>query len=807
MGSPETPSHIALSRNLGLFTITLIGVGAMIGAGIFVLTGIAAGVAGPALLLVYLLNGLVTTLTAMAYAELGSCFPEAGGGYLWVKEGIGGTAGFLSGWMSWFAHVVACSFYAIGFATFVVELAHLAGLDVGDRQTLIKVLLVIIVLAFTAINVRGASETGTVGNIITIAKVGILGLFAIFGLLALQRIPAWPRAFTTDFLPNGLGGVVRAMGLTFIAFEGYEIIAQTGEEARDPKRTIPRAIFLSIAVSVAIYLIIGFVALGAVQAPGGQPSWRFLGQLGELGMAAAAQQFLPYGNLLLLIGGVLSTMSALNATIYSSSRVSFAMGRDRNLPERLGQIHPRFHTPAPAIVASSAIIILMGVALPIEKVASAADIMFLLLFLLVNASLIALRSRRPELDRGYRVPLFPWLTLLAIGCNLGLAVYLFTYSPLAWGIAISWLALGLALYWGVFARREAMARPRVVIHEEVLVQRDYSVLMPLENTAQAQLLADLGMALARDRGGEVLALHVVRVPQQLSLSDGRLFLKAGHSVLDTVIATGQQANVPVHTMIRLGRDIAPAIRLTAVEQRCDLLLFGWPGATSAAAQRFGSVIDPLVADPPSDVAVARLRQRELPQRILLPTAGGPHTALALRVATALAKAAPRGAGTVTLLYVARAGDGPAAAARWWAQVAPLVEQIDAPIGTMVVHSTDVTAAILQAAVEFDAVVLGATREPLFERVLFGTIPELVAARCARTVIMVKSPLHPLASSVRRIARMLSGAPATAPASLSPAAATVELPPMAPTSLSPAGQTVESSSVDGALSQEHKEEPG
>ena len=109
MESTTTPSHITLSRNLGLYTITLIGVGAMIGAGIFVLTGIAAGVAGPALLLAYLLNGLVTTLTAMAYA---SCFPEAGGGYLWVKEGMGGTAGFLSGWMSWFAHVVACSFYA-----------------------------------------------------------------------------------------------------------------------------------------------------------------------------------------------------------------------------------------------------------------------------------------------------------------------------------------------------------------------------------------------------------------------------------------------------------------------------------------------------------------------------------------------------------------------------------------------------------------------------------------------------------------------------------------------------------------------
>jgi amino acid transporter len=107
--------EITLSRTLGLLDVTMIGVGAMIGAGIFVLTGIAAGEAGPALVLAFLLNGIVTTFTALSYAELGSCFPEAGGGYLWVKEGLGGTQGFLAGWMSWFAHAVACSLYGLGF--------------------------------------------------------------------------------------------------------------------------------------------------------------------------------------------------------------------------------------------------------------------------------------------------------------------------------------------------------------------------------------------------------------------------------------------------------------------------------------------------------------------------------------------------------------------------------------------------------------------------------------------------------------------------------------------------------------------
>ncbi|MFZ0549119.1 MAG: amino acid permease, partial [Candidatus Promineifilaceae bacterium] len=166
-------SEIALSRTLGLLDITMIGVGAMIGAGIFVLTGIAAGEAGPALVLAFFFNGIVTTFTALSYAELGSCFPEAGGGYLWVKEGMGGTHGFLAGWMSWFAHAVACSVYGLGFGHFAVELWRVTGLPffglAENHLALIFTLLIVGIFAY--INFRGASETGAVGNIVTIAKV------------------------------------------------------------------------------------------------------------------------------------------------------------------------------------------------------------------------------------------------------------------------------------------------------------------------------------------------------------------------------------------------------------------------------------------------------------------------------------------------------------------------------------------------------------------------------------------------------------------------------------------------------------
>ncbi|MEZ4519516.1 MAG: amino acid permease [Chloroflexota bacterium] len=178
MNNTARNEEVALSRTLGLLDITMIGVGAMIGAGIFVLTGIAAGEAGPALVLAFLLNGIVTTFTALSYAELGSAFPEAGGGYLWVKEGMGGTQGFLAGWMSWFAHAVACSLYGLGFGCFAVELISLVYPEVqAHAHALTLVFMAVIVVLFALINYRGASETGLVGNVVTIAKVVILGIF------------------------------------------------------------------------------------------------------------------------------------------------------------------------------------------------------------------------------------------------------------------------------------------------------------------------------------------------------------------------------------------------------------------------------------------------------------------------------------------------------------------------------------------------------------------------------------------------------------------------------------------------------
>jgi amino acid transporter len=233
----------------------------MIGAGIFGLTGIAAGKAGPiGLLLAFFLNGIVTSLTGLAYAELGSAIPKAGGGYIFVRTGMSRFWGFFSGWISWFGNSVASSLYAIIFAAFFVELLAKFGISFSQEVILFnlsgvqlteRIVTIVVVSIFIAINVRGASETGMVGNIITMFKIMVLmslvvvGLVVMFGgdsnwVVNFQNPAPSGSSFEGGLFPKGVGGILLAMGLTFVAFEGYEIIAQSGEELVNPERNLPR---------------------------------------------------------------------------------------------------------------------------------------------------------------------------------------------------------------------------------------------------------------------------------------------------------------------------------------------------------------------------------------------------------------------------------------------------------------------------------------------------------------------------------------------------------------------------------------
>jgi nucleotide-binding universal stress UspA family protein len=397
-------------------------------------------------------------------------------------------------------------------------------------------------------------------------------------------------------------------------------------------------------------------------------------------------------------------------------------------------------------------VVLIAVTLPVMSVASAADIMFLLLFMMVNVTAIRMRRLQPDLVRGFKIPLMPLIPILGILSQALVIVFLFRLSPQAWFTGGLWILLGLVFYAAYASRREPMKEPVKIIHQEIVSTRKYSVLIPVADELQARLLGTLAAPIAKDKDGEVFALHVVRVPKQLGISDGRFFLKLGKPILESVIAEAKALNVPVNTMIRFGRDVSQAIVDTAHERNSDLILLGWLGSTSSEGQAFGSVIDAVSKNPPCDVAMVRFREREELREILVPTGGGPNSSLALELAVMQAREYGRENGIqphITALYVARGPD---------AQLINLGERIlskatagfDYPISRLVISAPSILEGILEQAEQSNLVVLGASEEGFFEQLLFGPLPERVARECSKTVMIVKRYQGPVKSWIHRL---------------------------------------------------------
>lgn len=769
---------------MSLTDITFIGVGAMIGAGVFALTGFAAGIAGPALTVAFVLNGFVAFFIAISYAELGAAFPEAGGGYLWVKEALMDPNGFYAGWMSWFAHAVAASLYAVTFGVFFTEffvsvvfpgqLAHdFVFFGFITRHMIEKAVAVVIILGFAYINFRGAEETGTAAIIVTAIKLVILGLFVIFGVKATLQTPDWPAKFFSnpEFAPGGFAGILGAMGFTFIAFEGYEIIVQSGEEVVNPGETIPKAVFYSLIIVIPVYVLVAFAAIGGVEVtprvleianiskpPSEVFVWELLGELGELGLIRAAGQFLPYGVPLLIIAGLSATTSALNATVYSSSRVSFAMGRDRALPGQFDTIHSTKKTPYYALLFSTVLIVVMAVALPIESVAVAADIMFILLFLQVNWTVIKMRKTHPDLPRTFEIPYMPWPPLIGIALLLVLLPFLIyelgleaigigtgNEGLIALTVTVVWMGLGALVYYGFAKEKEAEKieeETPTILTEQSPANTNHQIVVPIANPESASRLMKTAISLATDRDGEILVTSVVTVPQQTPLDQGRQFVEDEREILTEVMQIAKDADIPVSGTIRIGHDVSKAILNTITQSDCDTVLMGWKGQHQSQRRDIvlGSNVDTVAQNADCDVLVKRI-DTDTDTRIesiLIPTAGGPHAEYAAEIADAIATA---NGGHIDIVHVV----DPNADESERSDATELLEETEAsidttPVETRLIEGTDVVETIAEYSEDYDLTLVGATREGLFQQLVFGSVPEQIGWRAKSTVIMAKRHL-------------------------------------------------------------------
>jgi len=754
--APET--EVTFARSLGLFDATMIGIGAMIGAGIFVLTGIAAGEAGPAALLAFALNGLVTLLTALAYAELASVYPKSGGGYAFITKAFPGPAGFASGWMLWFCYIIACALYALGFGSYFWEFIQhyfpaIANLvfSLAGHSAPALMMTAVVSIVFILVNMRGTAVTGSVENIITMAKIIILGIFIAYGLRRIFQIPDQAAASFTPFLPNGAGGVVIAMGLTFIAFEGYDLIATVAEEIKAPEKTIPRATLISLAVTVFIYLMILLVCIGAIQPSSGK-SWQFLGQYQETAIARAAQNFMPsIGVALIIFGGLLSTISALNATILASSRVAFSMSRDKMLPAPLTKIHPLRRTPHIAIAVTGAIVVVMALLFPIQVIGSAASVMFLLTFTLVNLSLIALRRKFPELKGGFRVPLYPATPIAAIFLNLFLAFYQFNFDPRAWYIAIAWIIAGLFIYFMYFEKVAAVDMPQVLEVQQPKNANTFSyrILVPLHNPDHVIPLMKLAIPIAEAHNGEIIVLGVIDIPISLPPHEGMRFVHHKSPLLRKAMEYGNEQGVATRSAIRIAHQVWDGILHAAEAEKATLILMGWKGYTTTRDRIMGEVTDKVVRLTPCDLITVKLMGDRPIRRVLITTAGGPHASLAAEYIGIYHDVEGY---EVTCCYVVEptADTERRQAAHQWIEKTIRLTNLEGKAEARLLEGKKVASTLIHAAAEYDLIALGASKEGVFSNVLFGEIPEKVARYAHTPVMIVQRYEGPVKSLVKKV---------------------------------------------------------
>jgi len=751
LGTGHPSIATELSRNLNLLHITMMGVGMMIGAGVFLGVGNSIRIAGPGgVILTFALNAVIALFTAMSYAELSSAVPRAGGAYNFARIAFGRGPSFLAGWMEWFASSVAGSLYAVTFALYTVHyLTQLGILNMTGVQLLLveKGVAVLVAGFFIYINYRGASETGTMGVFFTLGQTVTLAFIALVGVVTAITDPSRLANFE-PFMPNGWDKLLITMGFTYVAFEGFEVIAQAGDEAIEPRRNLPKAMIYSIFIVVFTYVGVAFASVVGVKDVG-EPAWIWIGSHGPKGFGQAVSRLIPtYGGILVTITVIFASTSALNATIYSATRASYALGRDRMLPVFFSRLHEKRRTPYGALLFTAALVIIVAAFLPTMDVASSASMMFLFLFFMVNLCVIRIRRNMvDEMTYGFVMPFFPFPPVAAILMQGVLAVWLVHMSPIAWVVGPLWVISGIVIY-RLYARERAIPTEDeiVVLQEEPILDKgEFRILLSVANPANAIPLAQNCYRFCEAKGSrtEVEVVHMVPVPSQVPLSDASHYAQPGEEAI-TEAMLYLAPRFSFGSTMRYCRNVGRGIISAAAERKADLLIMGWHG-TGRRGFTLGSTVDPILERATCNILMFKDCTHQKYEKVLVPFAGGPNSAFALETASVMVD---QERGRVVVFNVAQPGKPTQDIDAFLSETVP---RLNAPLSRFKAKYTisrDLLKCLLEEAEQYDLVVIGATEDPLFRQRFIGSLPEEFARHCKKPLIMAKAK-HPIKSFIRR----------------------------------------------------------
>ena len=731
-----------------------------------VLAGVAYAAAGPAAVVAFALNGVIAFITAMSYAEIATAFPESGGTYIFAKKVLSVRAAFAVGWILWFAYIVAAVLYALGFATYAVlglqEAIRSAGgvppSWLGGRQFVL--LLATVATGIYALSLVRKASGG--GQLATIGKVLVFAVIIVAGAVAIARAPAAETEAALDpFFSGGGTGLLAAAGFTFIAAQGFDLIPAIAGEVKDPRRTIPRSMFLSLAIAMAVYLPLLFVIAAAGVTPG--EGIRSLATAhGDAVFAVAVKRFMGVtGYWLIIVAAVLSTLSALLANLMAASRVAQTMARDRTLPSVLRHSHPTRHTPTMAIYASAlAVVVLLTILPDVGAAGAAASLIFLVSFLLAHVTAYLARVRGEETNDCYRTPLFPLIPALGVVSCGAMAVFQAVQVHEAGRVALIWLGLGVLLYFALFKSSAETADASAEGMDPRLARlrgKNPLVLLPIANPANARGMVEVANALAPSEFARVLLLSVVKKPRDgdVDLSER---LSEAQKVLSEALGSSYAAGETPEALITAAADPWEEIRRVAQAHACQSLLVGL-GMIPTGGQLDNDIED-LMNEVDCDVAVMRASPGwtlEQAKRILVPVAGrGEEHGLRARVLASICRDTDRALTFVTVLKEDASDQAMAAARRNVSQLADV--KTGGTTKVEVLRHDDPVAALLEASTSHDLIILGLSRGGWGKRLL-GDFAVRLAHEATCPAILLSSRSTQL---VAEMARPLKGVVAAVP---------------------------------------------
>lgn len=736
-----------LKRQLNLVQVVMLGTAGTIAAEIFVLTGHAAGIAGPASVLAMLLCGLLSYSIALNYCEMATTYPVTGGAMTYVREAWGNNIlSYLVGSLDCLSSTFYAALSAVGFAY---------SLQVFIPSLPIIPVAIVVIAVFSTLNILGVNNVGTAqiilgGFLLTALSIYIIAGLTLPGGFRWETFTSGGSLFVEQGIWPNLVRMLMTIALIYNAYVGFEVIADDAEEIKNPNRNIPLSILISLTLVMTIYVLVALVTLGTI------PWQQLVGS--ETALTDAVRHFLPTpGVPMMAVAGMIATLTSVNTAMLSATREAFTLSRDGAWPRALSRLS-NIRTPYVAILAIgviSALVAAIGLVDFLSYISSAG---YLFVLFWSNLSMIRLRKRYPAIERPFKAPLFPLTAYLAAGTCILIIAFADRRALLFGAGVIAACAIFYYVAKPLRRLRESRLRAAEAARDRILV--------PVANPDTARKLVRLASILAQaseDTGVCVLTI----VPPSPELPPGlsrnierrlsaRLELRE-QTLLNHVADYARARNVPIYTKTRAAASISQGI-LEEAEKRGDvkLILMGWPGPLDAQALPHNPANEVLMAAHTNFAVLLDRGLKEI-RHILVPVGGGPHSRLALRLAYEIAEQEDAQVTAMRLFSKSIDEEGiEDEGLRLREIIEDELGSMPERITIMVSQAESVPAGILAETARrpYDLIVVGASEEWAYRTRLFGSVDDAIADQARCSVLLVRRYEPVVMSWLRRQVKII-----------------------------------------------------